>query len=78
MAHNEIHKEVKQEKDMDRLIKELVHELGKMSMEDLAVLRPELIGNLRKEGMAEAVIVFLNAAFDLVIKEKEEKRRTAV
>lgn len=71
-------KDLKRKDEMDLLIHELVHELGEMSIEDLEALRPELIEKLRNEGMTEAVIVFLNTAFDLVINKKEEKRRAAV
>lgn len=78
MACKQIHRESDQKKSMNRLIMELVHELGKMSIEDLEEFRPELIKNLREEGSTEPAIYFLNKAIDLVIEKKQEKRRETV
>lgn len=63
---------------MKELIKELVHELGLMPIQELENFREELMNELSQKQMPEIVIDFCGYAVDLVIVKKAEKEGMTV
>ncbi len=60
--------------EIETLTIELIHELGKMTIEELQQLRPEMMEEMDRAGHLHPNSKrFLNAAFDLVIQNKQEK-----
>lgn len=60
-------------KNIEELIAELIHELGKMSIAELHQFRQEWISELRLNGSPLAVRDFCCRAIDAVIQKKIEK-----
>lgn len=64
--------------EIDKLVMELVHELGKMSIEDIQEYREEVMKILNSLKRPELAIRFINTVIDLVIQKKQEKARATV
>lgn len=63
---------------MNDIIKEFVHELSQMSIDNLKAFRDEYLEQLRKAGLQKNVIDFCGCAVDLVVAKKTEKIGTLV
>lgn len=63
---------------MNDIIKEFVHELSQMSIDNLKALREEFLEELHKAGIQKNVIDFCGCAVDLVVAKKIEKIGTTV
>lgn len=66
------------DKETDELATKPIHELCKMSINDLEGYREEVMEDLAAFKRPEWTIAFINALVDLIIEKKHEKARTTV
>lgn len=59
----------------DDLTMELIHELGKLSIEELNTLLPIWMTELDKQGVGAKTKIYCSTMLELVIQKKKEKGR---
>lgn len=68
---------MKKDKEFDKLVMELIHDLGKMDTGELQWFNVWWLSELEHMGMPGIVLIYCRTIVDLVIQKKWEKARAS-